>query len=359
MSLRKLDKTALSVEKKDFKRVSTLSDNIERDISELEQRVLSDVQFKGIIARALRKEFEARDQLTREEFLRFVLEHSRGDVEVLKALLLPIKKKGYPWEHPLSRRVRQRYVEKVEELMRLLVSLNPNYSVGDSFEIRGGERSDAIIEEWAEFGSAASCVMKAPRRHRRSQLCISTFFKELFDNEGRRVEVVLVENHNKRGDVADRVLDIVKRGWDERLLWELENVCERCETSLIHVKVDGGRAQVLHIGEGKVWFVGEDVVTLSEGSDVKIGKLAQHIRGKHKKNILMFSLEQFIRSARVQRGWIVVSSSLTASLIESHLSDLKSVRDVKEAYELLLNVIKEGVRGKKGVPDPGFVIMYV
>jgi serine/threonine protein phosphatase PrpC len=149
----------------------------------LTQRVIGDVHYSGIVARGIGRELYERTKVVKKDVDRFALIYSMGKVKFkaeVKRRLIPIMKRGYAWESTQSRKLRQQYVKKADNLFGMLdmCELNPEFfKDGAAIEISGVH---AKTFESLEFCSAAGMVDKKPRKRKEDISGDAVYFQELY-----------------------------------------------------------------------------------------------------------------------------------------------------------------------------------
>ncbi|MBN2478295.1 hypothetical protein JXB01_03330 [Candidatus Micrarchaeota archaeon] len=143
--------------------------------------ILSDAEYRGLVTFSLGKEFGERTKLTEKDIERFTMVY---DVDPLTAKIkmfngiIPLRKKGYPWESRQSQIVRKNYKKKAEKLISRLETCDLS-TISDS-EIIELTNIPYKTLDYLEFSSAAALVDRKPRKRKGHNSGDSVFFKEFY-----------------------------------------------------------------------------------------------------------------------------------------------------------------------------------
>jgi serine/threonine protein phosphatase PrpC/protein-tyrosine-phosphatase len=213
--------------KESFRGAKTTSAGIQKPEERLNERVLSDMQFRGIVTRAVGREFHERIHIAKQDIDRFALVYSMDKSRFraqVRARLIPLMKRGHQWESPQSRRLRCDYFESADKLFGMFDNCELNsdfFTEGAAIEIAG---VPSLKMEYLEFCSAAGLVDKKPRKRKEDPAGDALFFQELF-HRGERAALFgvfdgLVEargDESKPSGIAVRILkEYVERLRDTR-----------------------------------------------------------------------------------------------------------------------------------------------
>ncbi|VVB98526.1 Uncharacterised protein [uncultured archaeon] len=171
------------------------------DFSRTAQEVLGDIQYKGIVARALGREFEEREYISESDLQKLMmLSEINGNFENEVAVkLIPIMKRGRKWESKDSKRLRTQYIQKSHKLFEILSKFEFN-NMAQSEEIF--LRGDSIFDKtsaYLDFSSAAALVDKGPRKKKSTKASGSAYFREIYLNGARGALFALFDGFDERG----------------------------------------------------------------------------------------------------------------------------------------------------------------
>lgn len=180
------------IEKKEFGLAQlSAQDELQQPEIRLHERVLSDIQYKGIVARAVGKSFEERCFVAKKDMDRFALiynmDRARSRVDVMNRLIA-LMKKGHAWESSQSRRLRRQYKEKAAQLLDMLDRCDFNEEFfADGAVIELADITE-LTSEHLEFCSASAIVDKKPKKKGEVKSGDAAFFQELY-HRGKRAAV--------------------------------------------------------------------------------------------------------------------------------------------------------------------------
>jgi len=211
------------VEKWEMREPSLPSLEVQRPEIRTAERIIEDVQYSGIVARGIGKELYERTKVAKRDVDRFALIYSMSKTKFrndVKIRLIPIMKRGYAWESPQSRKLRQQYVTKADQLFGMFdnCELDPEFfSEGADMEI-----STALSKtfENLEFCSAAAMVDKKPRKRKNDRSGDAVFFQELYHRGERSVLFGVFDGlvEGKGDESAPSALAIkILRGYVEKI----------------------------------------------------------------------------------------------------------------------------------------------
>lgn len=108
--------------KNEFKNKERMSEGISiATIASYAEKVLSDVQYTGVLARVVGKDFEKR-MVSKKDFEKFIslynIDPKRTKARTLMKLI-PIYKRGYKWHSIQSKTLRRKYMEKARMLFNI------------------------------------------------------------------------------------------------------------------------------------------------------------------------------------------------------------------------------------------------
>lgn len=185
-------------------------------IASYAEKVLGDVQYTGILARVLGKDFERRivDAKDFEKFASVYNIDPRGTRVRTIINLIPIYKRGYKWHSIHSKRLRKKYMEKAKMLFNIAerVDINSIFIAG-GIEIHG---RDVLRKEegGTEFDNAYAVVEKKPRKRRTSGSSISLLLHEMYFGRRRVITFGMFEGINegkiKEHEISSFALNIFK-----------------------------------------------------------------------------------------------------------------------------------------------------
>ena len=171
------------------------------DFSHTAREVLGDVQYKGIIARAVGKEFGEREFINEKDLQKLMM-LSELNLELKKEVeikLIPIIKKGSKWEDRESRNLRKVYVKKSVQLFDILSKFQfNNITQSEEIFLCGSSVFDKA-SAYLDFSSAAALVDKGPRKRKTTKASGSVFFREIFVEGERGTMFALFDGFDERG----------------------------------------------------------------------------------------------------------------------------------------------------------------
>jgi hypothetical protein len=268
------------VKKNLFEKKERISEGIAvATIAGYAEKVLSDAQYAGILARVVGKDFEKR-MVDERDFERFVSMYGI-DPAITRARtimkLIPVYKKGYKWHSIHSRRLRKKYMEKAEMLFNIAERIDLNSLIlGDSIEIYAKDVLKTE-ERGTEFNNAYAVVEKRPRKKRTSRPSVSLFYREMYFAKQRIVAFGIFdgmkEGKAKEHDISSFTLDVFKsytelfrtKPNEGNGLSLLESFAKEAD-ALISERFDGGcealagfvfgnKADVLKIGSQRLYGI--------------------------------------------------------------------------------------------------------
>ncbi len=352
----------------------TLEHSVRTDVFSvdfLKQTMLNDIQFKGIIARAVGKPFEERHSISEDDLLSFVISSENVSsselLERLRVLLLPIAKKGERWESVVSRRLRRSYMEKAEQLVNKVSALTSGMNLGEAFSIEGW-KSFSSESRFAEFSEAGGFVLKTPRKRKSSPLSTSLFFQERYVRGKRRCVFGLLEARRAEspGGMEQVFRHLVSAQLENapNLVMKLEHLCLG-EANLIWGEVNEENIQFLHLGGGALLLVRTDGswAVLSDGNDVYLGGLTQRVSSRNGVKIVpIIDISKMLcTQALGSVGMVLVLSESAFKTWNLNPPSALPSRP-KEALEAVERIVREGSKklGRKlQKQDPGVLIMTV
>lgn len=178
------------------------------------QEITKDISFKGIIARALGKNFEEREFINSEDIKKLItlMQLDQNLEKEVEIKLIPIMKRGKKWEDKESRRLRKKYFEKNRELFRIL----------SKFEFKDLRKTEEILllgdkafdksTAYLDFPSAVSLIDKAPRKKSKSKITNSTYFRESFNNNERLLVFGVFDSVSENPSLSS----LAARLWSEK-----------------------------------------------------------------------------------------------------------------------------------------------
>lgn len=212
------------------------------DFSRTAGEVLQDVQYKGIVARALGRDFEEREYISETDLQKLMMlaelnQNLEKDVEVK---LAPIMKKGHKWEDKASRNLRKKYAAKSHQLFDMLSKFKFN-GVTQSEEIflKGNEIFDKA-SAYLDFASAVALVDKGPRKRKSTKASGSVHFREIYIDGKRGALFALFDGFDERGFesvpsslAADMFRESAKTiGSESGLMHLLENFAKNADAKI-------------------------------------------------------------------------------------------------------------------------------
>ncbi|MBU0586887.1 hypothetical protein KJ780_05225 [Candidatus Micrarchaeota archaeon] len=171
------------------------------DFSHTAKQVLEDMQYKGIIARAVGKEFEEREYISVSDLQKLMSlaeldENLRRKVEFK---LIPLRKKGKKWEHRESKKLRKQYISKSDQLFEIISKFQFNgISKSEEIFLSGASIFDKT-SAYLEFSSAAAVVDKCPRKRKTTKASGSILFREIYVDGERGAVFALFDGFDERG----------------------------------------------------------------------------------------------------------------------------------------------------------------
>ncbi len=214
---RQLQDEESELKKNPFEKKEKISEGISvATIASYAEKVLSDVQYTGILARVVGKDFEKR-MVDKKDFEKFVsvygIDPKGAKVRTIMRLI-PIYKRGHQWHSIHSKRLRKKYMEKAEMLFNIAerVDINSLFT-SDAIEIYGRDVLKAE-ERGTEFNNAYAVVEKKPRKRRASRPSISLLLQEMYFGKRRVVAFGMFdgikEGRAKEHEISSFALDIFK-----------------------------------------------------------------------------------------------------------------------------------------------------
>ncbi len=211
-------------EKRKIKK-ENIKEEIYQNLEETTKKILEDIQYKGIIARVLKKNFEEREFIGEKEWQELILLKDLMKNKDLKKTfeiqILPIAKKGYKWEDKQSKRLRKRYIKKAHKLAEIIENLSLE-GISNAEEIL--LKSEEIYEKttaFLEFSNAVGLVDKGPKRKKKTPVSLSLLFKEMYFSGERALVFGLFEGFSEKGkefllsSLAIHLLDKNAQGIDK------------------------------------------------------------------------------------------------------------------------------------------------
>jgi hypothetical protein len=267
------------------------------DFSRAAQEVLGDIQYKGIVARALGREFEEREYISESDLQKLMMlseinANFRSEVAVK---LIPIMKKGRKWESKDSRRLRNQYIDKSHKLFEILSKFEFN-NVAQSEEIF--LKGDSIFDKtsaYLDFSSAAALVDKGPRKKKTTKASGSAYFREIYLDGARGALFALFDGFDERGfeslpsslaldefresakgiareDAVLSALESFAKAADARISEKVKGFCGASATCGIAL---GKKLYYVNIGNNRIYGItaGGETVKLA-GDDIAAGMQA-------------------------------------------------------------------------------------
>ncbi|MFA6530836.1 MAG: PP2C family serine/threonine-protein phosphatase [Candidatus Micrarchaeia archaeon] len=203
--------------KKELVGKAAKSAGIQRPETRTTERVMEDVQYTGIVTRGVGKEFHERTAIAKKDVDRFALIYSMSKQKFqadIKNRLIPIMRRGYAWESPQSRRLREQYMTKADKIFTMFDNCDINaefFSEGAAIEIHSV--SSKSMED-LEFCSAAGIVDKKPRKRKNDTSGDAVFFQELTQRGERAIMFGvfdgLVEGRGSESEASALAIKILK-----------------------------------------------------------------------------------------------------------------------------------------------------
>lgn len=174
---------------------------IRPDFAKTANEVLQDVQYKGIVARAIGKRFEEREFINEKDLEKLMMlsELNPNFTKAVEVKLIPIMKKGKKWEDKESRKLRKHYIKKSHELFDIL----------SKFKFEGILKSEEIFlnsgniydktSAYLDFASAVALVNKGVRKRNYTKVSCSIYFREIYLSGTRGVIFGLFDGFDERG----------------------------------------------------------------------------------------------------------------------------------------------------------------
>ncbi|MEM4194879.1 MAG: hypothetical protein QXY05_01080 [Candidatus Anstonellales archaeon] len=266
--------------KNEFKNEERITEGLSvATIASYAEKVLSDVQYTGILARVVGKDFEKR-MVDRKDFEKFVsiynIDPKRTEARTIMKLI-PIYKKGYQWHSIHSKRLRKKYMEKAKLLFNIAERVDINsLLMSEGIEIYGRDVVKSE-ERGTEFNNAYAIVEKKPRKKRMSRSSVSLLFQEMYFKRQRIVAFGIFdgikEGNAREHEISSFALDIFKsyvelfgeKPEESNGLGLLESFAKEADAR-ISEKFDGGcealagfvlgdRAVVLKVGNQRLYGI--------------------------------------------------------------------------------------------------------
>lgn len=171
------------------------------DFSSTANEVLKDIQYAGIVARALGKDFEEREFINEKDLhkLMMLTDTNQNLQKQIEVKLIPIMKKGKKWEDKESKNLRKIYIKKSHKLFDILSKFNFE-GITESEEIF--LRGDSIFDKTnvhLDFSSAVALVDKGPGKRKMTKLSCSIYFREVYLNSLRGAIFSLFDGFDEHG----------------------------------------------------------------------------------------------------------------------------------------------------------------
>ncbi|MDD5337088.1 MAG: hypothetical protein PHS02_01245, partial [Candidatus ainarchaeum sp.] len=117
-----LEEQLFERKKKDLSALKKDGELLKPDFSRTADELLQDVQYKGIVARAIGKDFGEREYIGQKDLEKLMMlsELNPKFEKQMEVKLLPIMKQGRKWEDKESTRLRKNYMEKSQQLLDIL-----------------------------------------------------------------------------------------------------------------------------------------------------------------------------------------------------------------------------------------------
>ncbi len=281
---RQLQDKEEKLKKNIFKKEERITEGISiASIAGYAEKVLSDVQYAGILARVVGKDFEKR-MVDVKDFEKFVSVYNidpKGTKARTIMGLIPIYKKGYQWHSIHSKRLRNKYMEKARMLFNTAERVDINsLFMASAIEIYGKDVLKAE-ERGTEFNNAYAVVEKKPRKRRASRPSVSLLLQEMYFGKRRIVAFGMFdgikEGRDREHEISSFALDIFKsylelfreKPDEENALDLLRSFAKEAD-ALISERFEGGcealagfvfgdRAVVLKIGNLRLYGISESV----------------------------------------------------------------------------------------------------
>ncbi len=335
------------------------------DFSRTAKEVLQDVQYKGIVARALGREFEEREFISESDLQKLMMlsELNTNFSREVEVKLIPIMKKGRKWEDRESVKLRRQYVKKSHDLLDILSKFQFN-GLDQSQEIfLSGDSIFDKASAYLDFSSAAALVDKGPRKRKSTKASGSVYFGEAYIGGERGALFALFDGFDERGlealpsslaagmfresakgigkeaDVLPALEDFARRA-DAKIS---ESVRGFCGTSASCGMVLGKKLYYVNVGSGRIYGVtlngevkmlaGERVAASPSDKDqlyselkypyLYLGGFTQRIKGK--KSFRMVHTDFHLRAPHIG----VADVSEYASILVANSGVWKSSLSIK------------------------------
>ncbi|MFA5077364.1 MAG: PP2C family serine/threonine-protein phosphatase [Candidatus Micrarchaeia archaeon] len=171
------------------------------DFGRTASELLQDVQYKGIVARAIGRGFEEREYISQKDLEKLMMlsELDPGFGKQIEVKLIPIMKKGRRWEDKESTRLRKEYVKKSQQLLDILSKFQfGGFTKSEEIYLSGDKIFDKT-SAYLDFASAVALVDKGVRKRRATKASGSAYFREVYLNGKRGAVFGLFDGFDERG----------------------------------------------------------------------------------------------------------------------------------------------------------------
>lgn len=171
------------------------------DFSNTAKEVLQDVQYAGIVARALGKDFGEREFIGEKDLQKLMMlsDLDQNFQKQMEVKLLPIMKEGRKWEDKESKNLRKSYIKKSHKLLDILSKFSfEGMTESEEIFLKG----DAIFDKASahlDFSSAVALVDKGPRKRKMTKSSGSIYFREVYLGGERGALFSLFDGFDERG----------------------------------------------------------------------------------------------------------------------------------------------------------------
>ncbi|MGV8176685.1 MAG: hypothetical protein ACP5NX_02730 [Candidatus Bilamarchaeaceae archaeon] len=177
----------------------------------LHERILDDIQLKGLVARSIGRDFGERTKISKKDVERFVSLYSLSPYKFKQEVahsVIPIMKKGSNWESAPSRRLRDQYFTKADHLMNLVSRVGASasdFASPESSRLSISEAMDEVFKS-LDFQDAGAVVDKKPRKRADSRSGDSLMYEEAYINGKRAVIFALFDAFVENRTAEDSML---------------------------------------------------------------------------------------------------------------------------------------------------------